>query len=240
VHLLDLSLSAPSQNLALDELLLLQAEDGAHDEVLRWWESPLYFVVLGAGGQAKSEVHTEACAREGVAVLRRCSGGGTVLQGRGCLNYTMVVDREARRELHTIDATNQLLLAQVRAALAAGGVATELQGISDLTYQGLKVSGNAQRRRKRWILFHGTILYNFDLALVSRYLMEPEKRPDYRGERQHDAFIANVPVDVAKFKAALQQELGAHAGAGEVPIDQQRLRQLLDEKYDRDAWNLSL
>src|SRR6516225_1355484 len=88
---LDLTLPAPADNLALDEALLLAAEAGEGGEVLRLWEWPRPAVVLGTGCRLAQDVDEAACIADGVPVLRRASGGGTVLLGRGCLCYTLVL-----------------------------------------------------------------------------------------------------------------------------------------------------
>ena len=59
---------------------------------------------------------------------------------------------------------------------------------------GRKVSGNAQRRGRRALLHHGTLLYDFDPGLAARYLKEPIRRPAYRSGRCHADFIGNLPL----------------------------------------------
>ena len=82
MRLLELTLPSPAENLALDEALLLE-HDGVAVECLRFWESPVHFVALGVSGKMQADVDVDACARDGVPILRRASGGGTVLQGPG-------------------------------------------------------------------------------------------------------------------------------------------------------------
>ena len=94
MRLLDCSFQEPAMNLALDEVLLNDAEEGHSPEVLRFWESPVPFVVLGLTQRLSEEVHEDACARDGIPILRRASGGGCVLQGKGCLNYALVLDQK--------------------------------------------------------------------------------------------------------------------------------------------------
>src|SRR5688572_6131078 len=88
---LDLTFPTPAENLACDEALLDLCEAGFADEVLRFWESPTHFVVVGYGNKVDSEVEVAACRADGIPILRRCTGGGTVLQGPGCLNYSLVL-----------------------------------------------------------------------------------------------------------------------------------------------------
>ena len=63
--LLDLTLPTPAENLALDEALLDAAEDGVGGEVLRFWESPTPFVVVGYANKIASEVNVAACEATG-------------------------------------------------------------------------------------------------------------------------------------------------------------------------------
>ena len=46
---------------------------------------------------------------------------------------------------------------------------------SDLVLGDLKFSGNSARCRRRWLLYHGTLLYDFPLALVARCLKMPPR-----------------------------------------------------------------
>ncbi len=85
---LDAVLGTPAENLACDEALLDRCEERG-EEILRFWESRQHFVVVGYGNSVAAEVNVFACAQLGVPILRRCSGGGTVVQGPGCLNYNL-------------------------------------------------------------------------------------------------------------------------------------------------------
>lgn len=233
MELMDLSLETPERNLALDEALLEEAEAGRAGEVLRFWESPVLFVVLGAGGVVRDEVHLGACDRAGVAVLRRCSGGGTVLQGPGCLNYTLVLSVADRAEVKTIDSTNRFILERTARALEPF-VAAERAGTSDLAVGGCKFSGSAQRRKKHFIMFHGTVLHSFDLQNVAMYLGEPKRRPQYRGERKHEAFLCNIAVPVEQVKSAIADGWKCHGMRTTMP---DMVDDLIARQYARDEWN---
>jgi lipoate-protein ligase A len=113
--------------------------------------------------------------------------------------------------------------------------AARVEGTSDLAVGGVKFSGNAQQRKRRFFLHHGTLLCGFDLALVSKYLNAPERQPEYRRDRRHAEFVANLPATVAEAKRLLAAEWrpeGAYA-----PIPDERVRELVAEKYARPEWN---
>jgi lipoate-protein ligase A len=235
VEFLDLSFDAPAQNLACDEALLESAEAGEIGPVLRFWESPFHFVTLGYTNRAATEANLEACQEAKVPVLRRASGGGTVLQGPGCLNYALVLPIQPGQALN-VGAANDLVMGTNRAAFsAATGQQVELAGHTDLAVDGRKFSGNAQKRKARYFLFHGTILLGFDLGLVQKLLLPPSKEPDYRARRSHLEFIRNLSISPQEAKTALCEAWAATSKTDIWPV--QRVDSLCVEKYQRDEWN---
>ncbi len=206
----DLSFPTPEENIAFDEVLFRLADKHGDIEYLRFWESPVYFVVLGRIGKEEDDVLGDAVMAAKVPVLRRTSGGGTVVQGPGCLNYTFVLSKEKNPALNDLRGSYAWLSDKVITALKPLGVEAVFRPISDIALANSerKISGNAQRRGKTHILHHGTILYDFDLELISKYLATPKDVPEYRKSRTHKDFIANIPVDPAQFKIGLAKALG--------------------------------
>jgi lipoate-protein ligase A len=230
---LDLTLSTPAENVARDEQLLDAAERGDGGAALRVWESAQPFAVVGYSETFETEVDMAACKRRGIPVLRRCSGGGTVVQGPGCLSYALILEITEDGPLRNVTAANRFIMERNRAAIESllgpggannstpsplpsppfhggegenlSGQTIEVQGHTDLTLDGLKFSGNAQRRRKHWLLFHGTFLLNFDLALIGELLPMPSRQPDYRVSRPHGKFLTNLNLPADAVKAALKK-----------------------------------
>jgi len=233
MRLLDLTLPDPAENLALDEALLLAAETG-DAEVLRLWELPTLAVVLGSGGSVAIDANVAACEADRVPILRRASGGGTVVIGPGCLCFSLVLSYDRAPGLDQIRASNRFVLNRTQHALAPI-ISANLEGTSDLAVNGVKISGNAQQRKRTHFLHHGTLLCGFDLALFTKYLHAPERQPEYRQNRPHAEFVANLPATVAEVKRLLVAEWQAEGEYEGVPLDS--MRELVAEKYARDEWN---
>jgi lipoate-protein ligase A len=234
---LDRTLRTAQENLAGDEALLEGCEERDSDEILRFWEPRQYFVVLGYSNKVSAEVNLDSCQALGIPVLRRCSGGGTVLQGPGCLNYALILRIREGSAMENITEANAFIMNRNRNALNSllGGEVV-IQGHTDLTLQGLKFSGNSQRRRRRFLLFHGSFLLHLDLALVEQVLRLPSKQPSYRRNRAHKDFLTNLPLKADAVKEAMKQVWGANDVLEEVP--EERIECLVHEKYARDEWNL--
>lgn len=224
-----------ASNLACDEALLDAAEAGECGAVLRFWESATPFVTLGYTNAAASEVKVENCVAAGVPVLRRCSGGGTVLQGPGCFNYALIAPF-APGEALNLEATNRLVMECNRAAFEAMlGQPVCVSGYTDLAVGQRKFSGNAQRRKRRFFLFHGTALLHFDVSQIENFLQAPSREPDYRQGREHGAFVQNVPLTPQQFRDGLALAWGATTEA--VPNVESRIAELLTTRYSTQEWN---
>jgi lipoate-protein ligase A len=231
-----LSLTLPDfpANLALDEALLLEAEEGHPGEILRLWEWPTPAVVLGAAGILAEDVREENCSNDAIPIGRRSSGGGTVLLGQGSLNYSLVLSYERAEELTQISSSYRFILGRIRDVLRPLVPGIELSGTSDLTIDGKKFSGNSQQRKRSHLLHHGTLLYQFDLAQIGRYLNQPRRQPEYRQDREHDAFLRNLLVSREMLGERLRSAWQADEESGPWPAE--RVRQLNTDKYCREDW----
>ena len=233
---LDLTLARPEENLACDEALLDACEEGEAPPILRFWEPRQAFVVLGYGNKIQTEVNVDFCEQNWIPILRRCTGGGTVLQAAGCLNYSLILPISPEAGLDTVSATNRLIMSRNSEALAElTRLPVHIQGFTDLSLNGLKFSGNSQRRRKNSLLFHGSFLLSADISLIEKTLALPTKQPDYRQNRSHADFLTNLNVSAAELKAALRKIWGASQLFTDFRHD--RVTALCREKYDLDAWN---
>jgi lipoate-protein ligase A len=240
-----LTLQTPAANLALDEALLDWAEaEGPHAEALRVWESPTPIVVLGRSSRVDTEVDAAACARRGIPILRRTSGGAAIVAGPGCLMYAVVASYDRRPEAHGIHPSHAYVLDRLAAALRLVVPAVERAGTSDLVLAAgssaaaaRKFSGNSLRVKRTHFLYHGTLLYDFDLPLVAACLRLPPRQPEYRKSRGHAAFIANLPAARDAVESAV---LAAWPTDGEfIDWPQTRVDQLVAERYSQDEWNLA-
>src|SRR5205807_2382357 len=106
---------------------------------LRIWEWATRAVVMGAGCRLANDVYGGACARDGVPILRRSSGGGTVLLHQGCLLFTLILAYARAPELRTITSSYRFILGTLIRCLAPACGPLECAGISDLAQNGRKI-----------------------------------------------------------------------------------------------------
>ncbi len=175
-------------NLALDEALARSAWSTGRPLLRFWWGGPPA-VVMGSNERAEQVVDAVACARFGVDMLKRCTGGGTVLQTGSVLNYSLITPAPDHLNLK---AGFRLGTDVICAILAAFGITGTPQGTSDVAVGGRKISGNAQARRWKALLVHGTLLVDFDFDLAEKVLRHPVREPEYRRGRSHRDFLVTL------------------------------------------------
>ena len=222
----------PAENLAFDEALLRVAPESP---VLWLWRNPVC-VVVGRGQRIAREVRIEECARDGVPVLRRASGGGTVFHDPGNLNVTLVLPGPTDRPLETLGKV-------MSAAVDQLGLVPRI-GDRGLFVDDAKLCGFAVFRTKTGLLAHSTLLVETSAALVGRYLTSAPADP--RPLDSHRSPVASLaehglrpgfPSVEAAVRAAASQILGTLVPRPPSAAELTRQRALLHTRYRYPSWH---
>jgi lipoate-protein ligase A len=252
----DLSLPTPAENLAFDEALLESAEQGSSGgEFLRLWESSQPMVVAGRSSRVAKEVNEPFCREERIPILRRSSGGAAIVTGPGCLMYALVLSFTLRPELKDITRTHSFILERLKTSI--GPLVSHLgtimcAGTSDLAIKQedeihtprfrlpapcsiRKFSGNSLRVKRTHLLYHGTLLYAFELGLIEKCLRMPLRQPEYRKDRPHSDFVMNLPATREQLVDAVIAAFPMASAPDRV--SQTRVDQLVAERFGNGSWN---
>src|SRR5690606_6466480 len=140
-----------------------------------------------------------------------------------------------------IDRLHAYVLDRMARALRTLDPAVAHVGTSDLALRQpdgtlQKFSGNSLRLTGEAFLYHGTLLYDFDLGLLPLCLETPPREPAYRAGRPHVAFVTNFPATAEQLAAAIAREWDARENEGELPLE--TIERLCRERYEQAAWNM--
>ncbi|MFC1480411.1 biotin/lipoate A/B protein ligase family protein [Candidatus Omnitrophota bacterium] len=232
------SFTSPEETIAMDELLLAKAESGRLGETLRLWSAKDYFIVVGRAGRTSEDCFLEKCRQHGIKIIRRISGGGTVLEGPGCFNYSTILSYDRDKMYRDVRGSYRRILGKISDIFKARGYGVEFFPVSDLALDGKKISGNAQARKRKYFLHHGTILFDFDLEKIPVFLRHPSVEPEYRKGRAHQDFITNIPIPYEELKELLRCAFPPSKDVWKP--DQEDLRELdrlVLQKFSVDKWN---
>ena len=239
MKLIEKTFHSAEENIAFDEAMLLAAErDGEKDGFLRIWEPTQWFVVIGRGSSLEKEVDRRRCSEDAVPVLRRSSGGAAIVAGPGCLFYAVILSLKQYPDLRSIDRAHAYVLSTLIDGLRDMVPEIARKGTSDLAVKGKKVSGNSLRCRKDYLLYHGTLLYDMPLAPITEYLRFPPRQPEYRENRSHADFVANLNLPREKLVEGLLSAWGYPKRLTE--WSHADLDHLVRVKYATDNWTAQI
>ena len=156
----------PAFNLALEELIASGFPDEA---VMLWRNAPS--IIVGRNQNTEAEINAGEVRRRNIKVVRRITGGGAVYHDLGNINYTIAAnDRQLDSEAF---ARNAGIIIE---ALHRFNIPAEFKGRNDILVDGRKISGSAQSVFTNRTLFHGTLLFDTDLSVLSSVLTPDEEK----------------------------------------------------------------
>lgn len=245
-------------NMALDEAMLDHAAEHGGPATLRFfdWERPA--ITIGYAIDAPGSLDLDEGERRGVPVVRRVTGGGIVFHG-GDLTYAVVFPREALALGESLLGTYRAINRAFAVALEPFGVrCTLLDGASpsgrpagacfarptryDLVAGGRKLCGNAQRRRGRWLLNHGSMPLDDGYRALLPLLRDAREAAAFETQSVTLAALADPPPSRAELveaiAAAFAELLGVTVEPGAATDEEiARADELAACKYRSKEWN---
>ncbi len=185
-------ITEPALNVRLDEFTLRLA--GASDLLFVRFYTNGPSVVLGAYQCEVLEVNRAYCARNGIKVVRRISGGGAVYHDEGNLNVAFAVNARFLPEKYLAENV-RFFAGIIKEVLSSFGLNAEVGTHNEVLVNGKKVSGSASCKKFGGFLFHATLLLDADLEKMKNALRVPEDAvppPRKRCVRSNRAEVANL------------------------------------------------
>ena len=178
-------------------------------------------IVLGISGKVEEMVHAERAAQVGMPVIKRFTGGGTVIVDSDTIFASFLL---AEGALPDVEPYPQPILEWTGGiygdALRRCGADGFRVNANDYCIGSLKFGGNAQAISGRRWLHHTSLLWQFDPERMS-LLRSPKRQPEYRQGREHCEFVRGLGESVSDrdcFLAALHAAVGSRMDLQEVPL----------------------
>jgi lipoate-protein ligase A len=239
-------------NMAIDEAILNGLIIGNVPNTLRFYRWKPSAVSIGKNQSPNNQVHIDSCKRQGVDIVRRISGGGTVYHDfEGEVTYSLAAKTS---DFGTGDITSvySKIYSAITDALRLLGVSADFSGgdaknCPNLTVNGKKISGSSQIITHGAVLQHGTLLRSVDLPKMFTLLKLNEvsctqaaeiakrKITSIQDELGHNVAPETIANALAQgFRAILKIQLEE----GELtPSEVENANKLYKEKYSNEKWN---
>ncbi len=221
-------------NLAMEEWLFTNYK--GTEPIIFLWQSR-QAIVCGCYQNVYAEADVLKAYTEGVTVIRRITGGGTVFHDLGNVNYSLIYpDAEALDYASCIkpitDALNNI------------GIPAVHSGVCDITVDGKKVSGSAQKSAGGRLLHHGTLLYDSDLVRLKMFANGRRSCYSTKGIASNPSPVTNMrpylgeqSPDTKGFMELLQKQFSEVSYSLYSPANE--ILSLSNEKYRSFEWNLA-
>ena len=186
-------------NMAIDKAVLFSNSERTTPPTIRFftWNPPA--ISIGYFQSLEEEVDLKMCERTGIDYVRRITGGGAVFH-ESELTYSIVISESHPQISKNIMDSYARICGAVIKGLKNLGIKSNYMPINDIIVNGKKISGNAQTRKMKTVLQHGTILTDVDVDKMFSILKVPN-------EKIKDKLIADVKQRVTSIKHILGQEI---------------------------------
>lgn len=244
-RLLDLSYDSAFRNLALEEALTkTHLEKNSVTPTIRVWVNHPT-VVIGRFQDVKSEVDVKFCARDGIPIVRRFTGGGAVYHDDGNLNLTVSMPPPKKIELQGFQRAMSTIIQDWLGSL---GLDAEYVQPNSIEVSGKKICGAAIGLGRDFILWHSSILISTDIGVLTRTLSPsrwPIETPYVRSKWRPVASLEqllkeHIPMNEAKNSLLRSVLKITESKLQHRPLSIMELkdvRALMVEKYSRSEWN---
>ncbi|MBS0653589.1 MAG: lipoate--protein ligase family protein [Verrucomicrobia bacterium] len=186
-------------------------------------------IVMGISGKKEELIDLEKARQDNIPVIKRFSGGGTVIVDEDTLFVTFICDKK----LHAFPAFPEPIMKWTEGIYKDVFVHEQFRlRENDFVIGEKKMGGNAQYIKKdRW-LHHTSFLWDYSDERM-QYLLHPKKTPHYREGRSHSDFLCRLsdhfpekPGIVEQIQKALQKNFEVHISS----LDEARALQTGDAR----------
>ncbi len=228
----------PFFNLAAEEYLVKHY----HESCLMIWQN-IPTVVVGKHQNTLREIDTNFVKTYGIEVVRRISGGGTVYHDLGNLNFTFLNVYPGRAKIDF-----STYLQPFVNFLRNLGLNAQQTGVSNISIEGYKCSGNACHLHQHKALYHGTLLFDSYLphllGAISPQGTDQIKdkaidsvRVKVRNIREQLRKPISLAVFIQNFIDYMDSYFKGLKSTSFIEDNKAAIQQLADEKYKSWEWN---
>ncbi len=238
--------------MAIDEAILKAVIKEKSKNTLRFYKWDPSTASIGRNQSLSAEIDMNFAKNKGFQVVRRITGGGAVFHDKEReITYSIICPIKFLKEqgAHKVLEQFEIITKGIILGLKYYGLEPQ-KGIIHcpaIFLEGKKFSGNAQVRKKGYILQHGTVLLDIDPNMMYSVLKTPPKVSKSRmvqsvrakcigiREKLHNGL--NELKFINMLKRGFEENLGIKLETGGLTEYELKMaRRLVKEKYNNRSW----
>ncbi|MBS7646478.1 MAG: biotin/lipoate A/B protein ligase family protein [Candidatus Bathyarchaeia archaeon] len=226
----------PYLNMAIEEAILTAVNEGKSPSTVRFWRNSRS-VILGRSQNVDEEVNIKECEKYKVQILRRFTGGGTVYQDLGNLNWTFVISRYSKFYPESFSELYEFSCNAVIEGLKEIGIDAEFRPPNSIWLKNKKVSGLAAYIKRNAVLCHGTLLVYAEIKILSKVLSKPRYEVTNIKDELKECSISMDDIKHAILHG-IEKTYKIKVNPGDLNAYESVLSKFLyKERYERKSWN---
>ncbi len=208
-------------------------------------------VIVGKYQDIEAALRLERCKAHGIEFNRRSTGGGTVIMGPEIVALGLGINVDHPRLKKGVGGVFQSLSLVLLRALDKVGIQGYFQPKNDLEVNGRKIAGlSAASEADSCLLFHTSLLVDFDIALMTDIMNTPVIKLEDKGYNCFSQRMTTVRDELGR-KVSVTEMIEAIQNSFEEEFsirfkedspdewEEKTIRSFIDERYTKDEWIFS-
>ncbi len=228
-RIIDTGLRDGARNIAFDAALIALRKEGRIPDTIRFLQFEPSALV-GRHQDLSRELRLDYCAEQGIGVVRRITGGGSLYMDEGQFGFEFVFDKSSLG-LSSLAELTCAICEAAAAGLSRLGIAARYRPRNDIEVGGRKISGTGGFFDGDTIFYQGTVLVEMDKTRMLGALNVPEEKLakrtlDSAGQRVATLTeLLGAPPPLQDIKAhlidAFREHLGISPEWGEISAEEE-------------------
>ncbi len=157
------------------------------------WQPDDVYLVLGRSNDAIKSLYTERVEEDGITVLKRPSGGETVILTPATLVIACTSKLQTfNRPRDFFKWCNDIIIGVLN---DYGTEGLHQKGISDISVGDKKILGSAMFKAPDRYFYHAVLNVSELPGTIAWYIRHPGREPDYRKGRTHAEFVTSMAIE---------------------------------------------
>jgi len=235
--------AGPERQMAIDEAILRNFDRGNTIPTFRFFRFKPSSITLGYSQSVEETIDVQTCEDYDIPYVRRITGGGTVFHDYdGEVTYSVVTEKIEG----DIEESFRELLVPIMETLEEFGLEPEFKPYNDVLVNRKKISGSAQRRGKKGLLQHGTLMFATDLEKLAEILKIDNKKLQEKGADSFLDLVTTMEKETGKksdpnelievMKDKYEDYFGKKIKKEKLKDEEIELADELEEKYGSKKW----
>ena len=179
------------------------------------WIPDRTIIVQGRANNAEDSVYVEFAKMDNIEIIKRPSGGETVILSPNTLVIAVKIALENNMNAHSYFAKINSLIISALSALGVKNLYSK--GISDISIGEKKILGSSMFRKPEYLFYHAVLNVCENPLIFDKYLKHPKREPDYRKGRKHSDFVTSLKEEgceagVEEISYAIHTEMKKYSG----------------------------